>query len=221
MAMRGLGEHEEVARGILGRPEGGSRHPARRIVDPAHEREPGSPALEPVVAAAVDLEQESLPGHPVAPAPVARRTPATDRGKPRRIEDPAQGPLGHRDPFALREQLGQVRPVDPRVHGPGELDQSVPQVIGCPMSGHAPGVAMDQACEPLGPKCGQQPADLAHREPQDPRRLVRGDPAGIKVLQDVEAPLRPGIHPDRVPRLHAIEGDKVTGRLRGDTFTGR
>jgi len=173
------------------------------------------------VPAAVDLEQEPLPGHPVAPAPVPRRPPAADRGKARLVEDPAQGPLGHRDPFALREQLGEVGPVDPCVRGPGELDQPVPQVVGRPVARRPSSVAVDEPGEPVGAKGRQQPAGLAHREPQDPCRLVRGDPAGIEVLQDVEAPLRPGIHPDRVPRLHTIEGDKVTGRLRGDRFTGR
>ena len=68
--------------------------------------------------------------------------------------------------------------------------------------------------------CGEG-AVGSHRSAARLCGLLDYDPAGIEVLQDVEAPLRPGIHPDRVPRLHGIEGDKITGRLRGDTFTGR
>jgi len=33
--------------------------------------------------------------------------------------------------------------------------------------------------------------------------------------------LSSSVQGDRLPRFHTIEGDKVTGRLAGDTFTGR
>ena len=105
-----LGEHQKVARGILGHPERGARHPARGIVDPAHQGQDRAPALEPVAAAAVDPEEEPLLRHPVAPAPVARWPAAADRCDPRLVEDPAQGPLRDLETLALREQLGEVCP---------------------------------------------------------------------------------------------------------------
>ncbi|HKZ76264.1 MAG TPA: hypothetical protein VJ259_06335, partial [Actinomycetota bacterium] len=44
---------------------------------------------------------------------------------------------------------------------------------------------------------------------------------GQDMVEDVQAVLRSGVQGDRLPRFHAIEGDKITGRLTGDTFTGR
>ena len=77
------------------------------------------------------------------------------------------------------------------------------------MAGRSSGVAVDEAREPLRSEGRQQPADLAHPQLEDPRRLLGRDPAGVEMLQDVEAPLRPSIHPDRLPRLHAIEVGKI------------
>jgi len=46
-------------------------------------------------------------------------------------------------------------------------------------------------------------------------------PPGPAPRADDAPALRPGVQGDRLPRFHVIEGDEVTGRLAGDTFTGR
>ena len=64
-------------------------------------------------------------------------------------------------------------------------------------------------------------ADLADREVQDTGRLLGRESAAQDVVENVEPLLRSGVQGDRLPRFHTIEGDKITGRLAGDTFTGR
>ncbi len=135
---------------------------------------PGRP--EPAMPTTVDLQELALARHPLAPAPVARRTAGPDRTDVRLGEDPAEGPLT---------------------------------------------VAVDQAGRAIGPIVSEQPADLADRQAQDAGRLLGRQSSGQDVVEDVQALLRSGVQGDRLPRLHAIEGDKVTGRLAGDTFTGR
>ena len=41
------------------------------------------------------------------------------------------------------------------------------------------------------------------------------------MVEDVEALLRAAIQADRLPLLHVVKGDKITGRLWGDIFSGR
>ena len=59
---------------------------------------------------------------------------------------------------------------------------------------------------------------IAEREVQDTGRLLGSESAAQDVVEDIEAVLRSGVQGDRLP---AVEGDKVTGRLAGDRFTGR
>ena len=80
---------------------------------------------------------------------------------------------------------------------------------------------MDETGRSVGAIPFEQPADLADRQVEDPGRLLGRQSPGQDVVEDVEAVLRSGVQGDRLPRFHAIEGDKVTGRLAGDTFTGR
>ena len=75
------GEGLEVAGAVLLLAEHRAGHAPGRVVDVAHEREPRSAVLEPVVAGAVGLQQQALLGHAVAAAAVLRG-PASARARP-------------------------------------------------------------------------------------------------------------------------------------------
>jgi hypothetical protein len=118
-----LGEDDEVAGGILGRPEGRAREPVGGVVDDADERGVRLVRPEPLVAAAVGLDHLALAGHALAPSAMAGGASSPDRGERCLGQDPPQGPFGHHEPLALAEQLGEMGPVGPGVGGPGELGQ--------------------------------------------------------------------------------------------------
>jgi Predicted transcriptional regulators len=82
-------------------------------------------------------------------------------------------------------------------------------------------VAVDETGRTVGAIPFEQAADLAHREVQHAGRLGGRESTAQDVVEDEEPVLRSGVQDDRLPRFHTIEGDKVTGRLWGDTFTGR
>ena len=119
-----LDERLEVAHGVLLLAEHRPGHGAGGIVDGTHEREPWSSALEPVVLAAVDLEQDASLGHPLATAAVAAWPAASHRGEAGLGQDPAQRPRWYDDALAFLEQFGQVGSVHPLVGGRGQLHES-------------------------------------------------------------------------------------------------
>ena len=87
-------------------------------------------------------------------------------------------------------------------------------------------VAVDEARGTLPAQQLEAPADLAPRQPQVGGRLIDGQLPGQDMGEHGEAPLRPGIQHDRLPRFHGFEGDKVavplarTESLASDTRTG-
>jgi hypothetical protein len=96
------------------------------------------------------------------------------------------------------------------------IESGFPTPTGC----SAP-VAVGQAGRAVG-VADEEPPDLAGRKPENPRRLVERQAAGDEVVENVGAVPVPRIGLDlSVLGFHAPEGDKVTGRLRGDSFTGR
>jgi len=82
----GFAHHLEVALGIFLLTEAGRGDSAGGVVDGAEQAENGSSALEPVVAAGVDLEEHPLPRVSIATAAVARRSPTTGRGHAGRLQ---------------------------------------------------------------------------------------------------------------------------------------
>lgn len=82
-------------------------------------------------------------------------------------------------------------------------------------------VAVDETGRVVDAISSEQAADLADRQVEDPGRLLGCQSTGQDVGEDAQALLCSGVQGDRLPRYHAIEGDKITGCLAGDTFTGR
>ena len=131
------------------------------------------------------------------------------------VQDPAHGAGRHDDPFALSQQVSQVRPIDPRVCRQGALHQAITGARVDPVDGAPAEVAVDQARHALaGSIAGQEAAHRANREPELLGCLIRRDLAGQHMVQDIQPPLRTNVQVDRLP-LHDAEGDKVAGRSHG------
>jgi len=81
-------EDLEVAGRVLGVAERRRGDDPGRVVDGPDEREQRPAALQPVVAAAVDLEEHAGPGHPLPAGSMASR-PARPR---QRLTSPGQDP---------------------------------------------------------------------------------------------------------------------------------
>ena len=81
----------EIAGGVLLVAEDRRRDPTGRIVDGADEGELRAAPLEPLVAAAVELEERPLGAHPLPPAAIARRAAPARAGDPFRRRMRAQG----------------------------------------------------------------------------------------------------------------------------------
>jgi len=182
---RHVAQHREVAGPVLRVPEGRPDDDPRRVVDAAHEGELRTPALEPVVPRAVDLDEHPRLGHPLSPAPVPRRPAMPGRGKAGVTEQPAQRGPGDRDPLVGGQQLCEVAVVDPLVPAAGEVEDPRPVRLAEAAGGRPALVAVD---EPVGTPAEQgptQPPGAALAEAEQPDGLVGhqvpGDPAGQHV----------------------------------------
>ena len=213
--MSRLDEHGEVARAVLLFAEGGPGDEPGGIVDAAHEGEPGSTALEPVMSAAIDLEEHAGPGHPLAAAAVAPWSPPPHRRQAGLGEDPAQRPLRDDDALALSEQVREMGTVDIRIRGRRQLHESGPQPVREPVGRDPAAVAVDERDGALvGVVARQQPLHRAHRAVQIRGRLPGRQLTGQDMVEHPEPLLCLSVQRDRLPRLHVTEGDKVAGRLR-------
>ena len=144
-ALDRVAQDREIARGILLLAEDGRDHLPRRVVDGPDQGEAGTAALEPVVPAPVELEEEALGRHPRAAAAVPGRPPSARAGDARGAQDPAQALPADDDPLALGEQLGEVAVVDLAVRPLPELDDPVPRRGVDPPRRWAAPVAVDEA----------------------------------------------------------------------------
>jgi len=110
VATDGLAQHHQIAQCVLLLAEGGAGDDARGVIDRADQAEPRAATLEPVVAAAVELDEQAGLGHPIAPAAMARRTSTVRTGQARRAQDAPHG-----DP-------ARVKRLEPRWYGrrPGQ-----------------------------------------------------------------------------------------------------
>ena len=145
VALDGLFEHQHVAVGVLLLPKQGGGDRPGGVVDGPYQSQVGTPAHEPVVPAAVDLQQHPLLRVALTPA-IALGGPARPRAThSTRQQNPPDRRARQSDPFALGQHLGQVGVVEPRVtafgqrlhplsctpvRGRGRLPASVPVSYG-------------------------------------------------------------------------------------------
>ncbi len=216
-----LEQHLEIARGVLLSAEGGPRDGTRGIVDAAHQGEPGTTTLEPVVARTVHLEEQARPGHALPSSTMAGRATPTHGRHVGDLQDAPQRALRDGQSLPLDQELREVGPVDAGIAGGGQPHEALAQLIGMAVDGHPPSVPVDQGGGSRPAIVGRQPAHLPLRQLQVGGCLLERHVPRQQVREHGEAMLRLGVQLDRLPRIHGIESDKVAGRLRGDRIAGR
>jgi len=150
----------EIARGVLLVAEDGRRDRPRRVVDRPDEGDLGAPALEPVVAAAVNLEEEPCGGHPGTAAAEVRRAPVAWARQPRPAQDLAEALAAEDDPLAFGQELAEVAVVERAVRVPPQPDDPGPETLAeAPGRTSAP-VAVDQTGRPVTFEGGPQSPEL-------------------------------------------------------------
>jgi hypothetical protein len=102
----------EVPLGVLLLPEAGPGDQTGGVVDAADQGEVRATTLQPVVAAAVDLEQHALARIAVSTLPMPGWPSAPDRGHPGGGEDAVRGGAGEDDAVILRQLLGEVLAIE-------------------------------------------------------------------------------------------------------------
>ena len=205
-----LGQHLEVARGILLLAEDGAAELPDGIVDAGDERELRTTALEPVVLRAIRLEQHAGPRHPLPPAAVPWPSPGLRRGSAIRGEHPQQRLGRDREiGLLLRERLGEVGGVEAGIRRVGQLEQAGPLRLVDAVDRRPAPVAVDERGGAIATESLDEPAHLPGREVEEDRGLSERELAGQQVGEDGEASLRRSVQRDRLPRVHGSESDKV------------
>ena len=143
------------------------------------------------------------------------------RRQPRFGEQAAQRPLGHDDPLALGQQLGEVGPVDARIGGGGEEHEALPEFPVGAVGRWPSGVAVAQGVGAIARIGGEESAHLARGAVQDGGRLFeRQGPVG-EVNQHRLPLVGSSATVGSWASVHAHDSDKVAGRLGRDRIAGR
>src|SRR2546428_4500572 len=126
-------------------------------------------ALQPVVRAAVDLDEHARARHALASAPVATGSTAFGAADAGVVQDPPQRGVGDVQALPLGEEFLEVEMVGPRVGSRGEPDHALAQRASQPPRRSAATVAMNQGRRAAGPLGGTQTTDLAGGAAEQPR----------------------------------------------------
>jgi hypothetical protein len=178
-------EEEEVAVGILLRAEDAVEDLAGRIIDRAVQDEAGAPVLEPGVVAAVHLDQEARLWHALSPAAMPGWAPLTGAADTGRAEAPLDGGAREMEILAFRQELGEMAIVTPRVGGAGKGQEAGLERFGETARAGPPPVPMGESGEAASAECGEEAADVASREAQQPGRVRGGETAMLDLGEDM------------------------------------
>jgi hypothetical protein len=172
---------------------------ARGIVDGAHEREPGTTALEPVVVAAIDLDEHTFAEHALATAAVPWCAPLPGAGHACSTEDAPDAGPAEREALPLGEQLGQVAVVGAAVVvADGQLDDLLPGVLVDAAGAGPAAVPVGQCRGALGEEPDPQAPGVPDRDAEPRGGLLDGQVATHQVGQDATPSLFFPAQADRV-----------------------
>jgi hypothetical protein len=104
-------EELEVATGVLSGAEE-CPDPPGGVIDAAHQREPGTAILEPVVITGIDLDEGALLSGPFAAPAMLGGPPGTWSSDPSGAQQAVNGGPGEVNTFVFREHLSEVLSVE-------------------------------------------------------------------------------------------------------------
>jgi hypothetical protein len=209
LAANRVAQDLEIAGDVLLVAERRAGQDAGRVVDRTDEGQPRPARLEPVVAAAVELQEEAGLGHPVTPAAMAR-WPAVPRARPAGCpQDPPDGRPAH-DQALVGEEVDEVAVIGAGEPTAGQLKDPRPVRVAEPTGRWSAPIAVDEAGRPVRQEAAFEPPDRPLRQPEQGhclghRHRARHDPG-----QDHRPPLFVDRHRD-LP--HDGETDKVIEQL--------
>ncbi len=168
-----LTQHHEVAGGLFLRPEDRGGDLVGGIVDGAVEHEARPAPFEPIVVAAVPLEEQAGLRHALAPTtePAAVARPrAGEAGRPEPTVD-----RGPRDGQAvgLSEVLGEVGVVEPGVASFGQAHDFPVEGVGESIVWGPAAIAVGQRGRAAAAEPSQEASAVSQRKPQELRGLPR------------------------------------------------
>jgi len=144
----GVAQDREVTGGVLLVAERRPGHDPGRIVDSADEGQPWTALGQPVVATAVELDEEAGLGHPVTPAAVTWGATVARAGSAGRSEQALERRSADDDPVPFGQELGEVAVVGPVVHRRGQIEDPRPGRLGQAAWRGPPAVAVDDRVDP-------------------------------------------------------------------------
>lgn len=148
-------EHDEVAMGIFLRPEDGGGDRVGGIIDGALEDQAGAAPLEPVVVAAVPLEEQARLRHAGAAAAEATGPSRPWTGETGGQQDPMDRGAREDDAVDLGEFLGQMLVIESGIGRAGQPYDATLKGSGNAIGGGAAPVPMGQGGRPV-PTEGRQ-----------------------------------------------------------------
>ncbi len=199
-----LPEQLEVPFGILCLAEARPGHPASRIIDAAHQAEPGTTPLQPVVPAGVDLQQHALAGIAIAATPVPWRATSARRRNARRLQDSMDRRTGQPHAVLFGQHLREVVLVEPGVLGLGQPHHALREHGIQRMPRRSAAIAMDQGGRPLLLIGAPQSLDLPNGQAQQRGGLSVHHRPCLQLVEDQKTLLVRSAQVDAVSLLHWV-----------------
>jgi hypothetical protein len=180
-------QHQKVPGRILLFPKAGVHQLRSGIIDRRQQDQLGSAPLQPVVVAAIDLQQH--PGLRVA-LPllvVSAGTPLPRTGQARLPPETPDRRARQADGILLSQDLGEVLVVEVPELTPGQSQKLVPGPLGYPPHTGTSPVAMGQPGGSSAPVAGHQPPLLPQGDPEQDGGLFPGDSPDLDLVQDLQS----------------------------------
>jgi len=194
-----VAQQEEVAVRIFLEAEDGPQHPAGGVIDGGEEDEAGAAVFEPGMMTPVELDEEPRLRHPLPAAAVAWRATRAGAADARRAEQAMHRGAGEADAVPLGQELGQMAIIAAPVAGPGQGEHPRTESRRHVSGGLATPIAMGQSGQALLTEPGEEPADVADREPQQRRRRLGREAPRLHPWQNLSPLLFLAVQGDRLP----------------------
>ena len=141
------------------------------MVDGVDERQPASARLKPIVATAVELDEQARLGHPVAPAAMAPRRSMARARTTGCAEDPLDGGAPEDQPL-LGEQIDKVAVVGALEPAAGQVDDPSANRVVQASRWRPTAIAVDQARGSVGQEAALEAPDRSLGQPEQGGRLL-------------------------------------------------
>lgn len=171
LAPEDLLQHQEVSLSVLLFPKQGEGDGPRGVVDGSYQGQGGPTPFQPIVTAAVHLEEHPLLRVTLPPDAVLGRPAPTGTSDPRCCQDAPHRGVGQHQPFVLCQEIRQVAVVHPLEAPLGQLPHPCPGFLPQGMGRLSSPVPVSYGSRSLLSVGCQQSPPVALTHPQEPGGL--------------------------------------------------